>query len=83
MKTIKDLADLIEANPDCQFVIDNDCWDIVDPKNIADDDKYILTRSGEYTSDVQWYGPDYGGALAAAMLEILNRKGFKLTAGGC
>lgn len=83
MKTIKQLADLIEVNPDCQFVIDNDSWDIVDPKNIEDDDKYVLASSREYVDECEWYGPHYGGGLAAALVEILNRKGFKITAGAC
>lgn len=82
MKTIKELADLIEANPDCEFVIDNDCWWI----NKADYQTYDdqLAHSRDY-EDGEWYdrSGNYGAGLAAAMVELLNRKGFKIKVGGC
>ena len=77
-KTIKELADLIEANPKCIFVIDNDDWWITDTSGdkIADSSDY---ESGE------WYdgSGNYGCTLADAMMELLNRKGFNLTQTAC
>lgn len=83
MRTIKELADLIEANPNCEFVIDNDCWWINNPEDGPDDDNQIAS-SDEY-EDGEWYshGSNYGGSLAAAMVELLNRRGFKIKAGAC
>jgi hypothetical protein len=81
MKSIKELADLIEANPDCEFVIDNDCWWINASKK--EDDSEIANH--EDFEDGDWYsgGNCYGAGLAAAMVELLNRRGFKIKAGAC
>lgn len=83
-KTIKKLADLIEKNPNCKFNIDNDQWDITvpnpNPKDENEDEP--IADSDEYQTDTEWYsgGNLYGSALAEAMVELLNRRGFEIEA---
>ena len=73
----EELADLIEANPDCEFAIDNDCWYI----NRKSDGKEIAS-SGQFYWSTDWYSGSnqYGTGLAEAMVILLNRKGFKIVA---
>lgn len=76
-EVIKKLADLIAANPKCQFIIDNDYWSILDESGENE-----IASSDEFRTDTEWYstGNCYGAALAEAMVEILNRKGFEIYA---
>lgn len=64
---IEKLADLIEANPECVFTIDNDFWDITLPGK----DEYLAT-SDDFKCLPEWYssGNLYGSSLAAAMIGI-------------
>jgi hypothetical protein len=75
-KEAKKLADLIEANPNCKFEIDNDNWCMVnkDGEEIINSDSF-----GWYTD---WYSDssNYGFGIAEALVILLNRKGFKITA---
>lgn len=59
---IEKLADIIEANPKCQFEIDNDCW------WITNGGENYLATSDDYPCRPEWYsyGNTYGSALAAA-----------------
>lgn len=76
--TAEKLADLIEANPECTFDIDNDGWYIITPASpenqIADD--------SDYCWDTEWYShsSNYGAGLAEALVILLNRRGFKIEA---
>lgn len=77
----KKLADLIEANPTCQFHIDNDSWEITIQKQ-GDEELTIIARSDDYSDRTNWYsyGNTYGSALSDAMVELLNRRGFQIEA---
>lgn len=72
------LADFIEKHPECTFEIDNDGWYITTPESpenqVADD--------SDYSWDTEWYGNSshYGAGLAEALVVLLNRRGFKITA---
>lgn len=76
LTAIKQLADLIEANPECSFDIDNDVW-------------YIMDRNGEEIANsenwgysTKWYGhsSNYGFGLSEVLVELLNRRQFNITA---
>lgn len=75
-KAIKELADIIEANPKSEFVIDNDCWCVndVNGKEIASSDKYHW--------DTNWYSHsgNYGFGLSEVLIELLKRRGLTITA---
>lgn len=72
MSTIAKLADIIEANPNCQVTIDNDCWWIVS-------DGEEIASSSEFNNDEgKWYTEHYGGTVAVAFAELLNRRGFNI-----
>lgn len=75
------LADLIEANPNCHFEIDNDVWYIVKDTDSETRDNE-LAKSDNFSYNTDWYGhsSNYGFALAEAMVILLNRKGFNITA---
>lgn len=72
------LADLIEKHPECTFDIDNDGWYMTTPESpenqIADDTDYFW--------DTDWYAhsSNYGVGIAEALVILLNRRGFKITA---
>lgn len=74
---IEELADLIERNPTCDFQIDNDQWYIIDKDNNE------IASSDDMGEDGDWYsgGNIYGSSLASAMVILLNRRGFSITAG--
>lgn len=73
---LEKLANLIEKNPECEFQIDNDMWTMVDKEGneIASSDDF---------EDGNWYsgGNLYGSGIASALVILLNRKGFKISAG--
>jgi hypothetical protein len=75
---IQRLADFIEAHPDCQFEIDNDAWYINDKdgKEIANSEKADF----DFTTDWYSHSNNYGFGLAEALIELLNRRGFNITA---
>lgn len=79
---IKKLADIIEANPSCQFSIDNDCWQVHLPAKSEDEDAEIIADSDDFGYTSEWYGhsSNYGFALSEAMIELLNRRGFNIQA---
>lgn len=81
-KLISKLADIIEANPNCQFNIDNDYWDITLPSNDENEDSEFLAKSDDFAYSSEWYGhsSNYGFALSEALIELLNRKGFNIKA---
>lgn len=81
-KAVKNLADIIEANPNCQFSIDNDCWQVHLPAGSDDEDAKIIADSDDFSYSSDWYGhsSNYGTALAEAMIELLNRRGFNIKA---
>lgn len=72
------LADFIEKHPECEFSIDNDGWYMHTPKSpenqVADDT--------DYQFETEWYGSSncYGAGIADALVILLNRRGFKITA---
>lgn len=73
------LADLIEANKDCQFDIDNDVWYMVDPKN---GEAREITDSEKDPYNTDWYAhsSNYGAGIAEALIVLLNRRGFDIKA---
>jgi hypothetical protein len=81
-KTIKKLADLIEKNANCKFNIDNDQWYITVPNPKDENEDTVIAESDEFQTDTKWYsgGHLYGSALAEAMVELLNRRGFEIEA---
>ena len=76
-KKAEELADLIEANPNVDFLIDNDVWYV----NRKPDGKEIASSTNRYWS-TDWYSGSnqYGAGLAEAMVVLLNRKGFDIDA---
>jgi hypothetical protein len=76
-KKAEELADLIEANSNVEFAIDNDCWYI----NRKSDGKEIASSDQHYWS-TDWYSGSnqYGAGLAEALVILLNRKGFNIEA---
>ena len=84
-EAVEKLAKIIEDNPDCEFVIDNDCWRIKrnEAKRIGDDSDE-LANSRDFDFEPGWYSGDfYGAGLAVVMLEMLNKRGFRITSRGC
>jgi hypothetical protein len=81
-KKAEELADLIEANPNCRFDIDNDVWYITQPAGDDNDEGKELAESGQYSWITEWYShsSNYGAGLAEAMVILLNRRGFKIEA---
>lgn len=81
-KAIKKLADIIEANPKCQFSIDNDCWQVCLPSDNEDEDGVILADSEDFGYATEWYGHSshYGAGLSEALIELLKRRGFEINA---
>jgi uncharacterized membrane protein YkgB len=71
------LADLIEANPNCTFFIDNDSWDMY--KNEM---QKSLADSYKYSWATDWYSNsnNYGAGIAEALVILLNRRGFNIKA---
>lgn len=91
-KEAEKLADFIEANPNCKFDIDNDCWFIMKPIegkktelqetfNEEYEENQIADDS-DYRWDTYWYGnsSNYGFGLAEALVILLNRRGFNIEA---
>lgn len=72
------LADLIEANPDCFFHIDNDCWDMVNSESPNEE----ITHSDKISWITDWYSGSgqYGAGIAEALVILLNRRGFNIKA---
>lgn len=82
-KKAEELADFIEANPNCKFDIDNDVWYIMKSEDQSkDDDDDQLTTSNKFAWSTSWYShsSNYGAGLAEAMVILLNRRGFKIEA---
>jgi hypothetical protein len=81
-KTIKKLADLIEKHPNCKFNIDNDQWYITVPNPKDENEDKVIGDNDEFDTDTNWYGGGncYGIALAEALVELLNRRGFEIEA---
>lgn len=75
----EELADFIEANPNCNFEIDNDCWYITNDK---EGDEGQLANDSDFPMSTKWYssGNLYGAGLAEAMVILLNRRGFNIKA---
>lgn len=73
---IEKLADLIEANPECTFEIDNDAWYMSDKKGKE------ITNSEHWEYSTDWYSHsnNYGAGIAEAMIRLLNRRGFNIKA---
>lgn len=78
----EELADFIEANPECEFHIDNDDWYITTPETDAMGEGESAAESEDYNWDTHWYSDsgNYGAGLAEAMVILLNRRGFKIKA---
>lgn len=73
---IRDLANLIEKNPNCKFEIDNDMWYMIDASGNE------VTNSEKIQWDTRWYGnsSNYGAGIAEALIELLNRTTFNISA---
>jgi hypothetical protein len=69
------LADLIEANPNCHFLIDNDSWDMHRGQK-------KVTDSSKLAWSTEWYAhsSNYGAGIAEALVVLLNRRGFNIKA---
>jgi len=76
------LADFIEANPECEFHIDNDGWYITTPDTEGTDEDDPAADDGQFSWQTDWYShsSNYGAGLAEAMVILLNRRGFKIKA---
>lgn len=77
----KDLAAIIQANPGCVAVVDNDCWTLysLDPDSLPDDEdaeKYELANDSDVAPVGDGYGsgPCYGGELLQALAKIVGIK---------
>lgn len=72
------LADLIEANPNCQFDIDNDSWFMGSGEDAAKE----VTDSEAFYWETEWYGhsSNYGAGISEAFIILLNRRGFNIKA---
>jgi hypothetical protein len=72
------LADLIEANPNCFFHIDNDDWYMTK----EGDEWEELTESRKLEWRTNWYShsSNYGAGIAEALVILLNRRGFNIKA---
>ena len=72
------LADLIEKNKSAHFHIDNDLWAMV--KN--NESEVEITDSDELKWETDFYGSssNYGAGIAEALIILLNRRGFNITA---
>jgi hypothetical protein len=81
-KLVKQLADIIEANPNCKFNIDNDGWYITLPTPDGDEESPVIADSSDFDYSTDWYtnSGNYGAALSEAMIELLNRRGFDISA---
>lgn len=83
-KLAEKLADMIEANPNCQFDIDNDVWYMVkgDAENTPDADDNDLATSNDFAYSTDWYdhSSNYGAGIAEALIVLLNRRGFNIRA---
>ncbi len=72
-----DLAEWIKANPGVTFTVDNDCWYVMDPNDIDNEDAEsvlddtMVARKGDggYGS-----GHTYGGDILQALAEIVGVK---------
>lgn len=70
-----DLVELIKANPNAVFTVDNDCWWVHRSReaiengepSIADDRKVIELGDGGYGS-----GCNYGGDILQALAKIVG-----------
>lgn len=73
---VKKLADFIEAHPDCIFEIDNDAWYMLDK------DGNEIANSENHHWDTEWYShsSNYGAGIAEALIELLNRRDFNISA---
>jgi hypothetical protein len=84
---IKKLAAIIESNPGCQIVIDNDCWWINDKDFDADSDEEpeTLAHSDDFRVQTDFYsdGHCYGAAITEAFMYLLRARGLKFTAEAC
>ena len=74
---IRNLADLIEQNPNCKFEIDNDMWYMM-----SENGETEITNSEKIEWTTNWYGhsSNYGAGIAEALIEIFNRKSFNIDA---
>lgn len=72
------LADFIEANPECSFEIDNDAWYISNKegKEIANSEN----ANFEFSTDWYSHSNNYGFGLSEALIVLLNRRGFNISA---
>ena len=88
-KKAEQLADIIEANPDCVFMVDNDYWSIVKPfdneedeEDEEDEESECLADSDKLVWETNWYSRSnlYGAGLAEALVILLNRRGLNIKA---
>ncbi len=92
-QALQELAAIIEANPNCNFEIDNDCWYITKPNPNYNKDAEAtdensptieIAESGTYWWSTNWYSEsnDYGVGLAEVLIFMLNKRGFNISASG-
>lgn len=75
-KCAEKLADLIEKNPGSHFDIDNDFWDMQDSNG-----KHLEDSTSLYwQTDFYGSSSSYGAGIAEALIVLLNRRGFSITA---
>ena len=77
----KDLAKIIQANPGCVAIVDNDCWTLYsrDPSSLDEDEdaeKYELANSDDVMPVGDGYGSGncYGGDILQALAKIVGIK---------
>lgn len=86
IKTIAKLAAIIESNPGCRIVIDNDCWWIESALTDDDDEEpEELAHSSDFHVQTDFYsdGHCYGAAVTEAFIYLLRQNGMKFTAEAC
>ena len=75
-KNAEKLADLIEKNPGAHFDIDNDFWDMQDSSG-----KHVEDSTGlQWETDFYGNSSNYGAGITEALIVLLNRRGFNISA---
>lgn len=77
-EAVTKIAGIIEANPGCQLNIDNDSWDIT----VGEKDEFLCKSDDFPDISSNWYahGSNYGFLLSDTLIEMLNKRGVKVSA---
>jgi len=73
-KQAEELANLIEANPNCKIEIDNDCWYV----STKDDEEIISSNELDWETEFYSSSSLYGAGISEALVILLDRKGISV-----